>query len=203
MLRGVWSRAARGVAVTTIGAGMLVFLSACSGGTGTPAPDAEVSQEVEATSLTVQELIPLLTRYGVGPNQIGLDVIYASQLFFDVTGIDAPDANDTRSTLLFIVEETIHDGDLAETPPAAFLVLEDGTRVAPNESELVTEDPHHRTSRVLFDRPDGWPEMPTDDAPLTVRLVVPMEDGAVTIANTFEWRLPLQMEPIAPAAEGG
>jgi hypothetical protein len=156
--------------------------------------------------LSVQDLIPLLTRYGVGPREIGLDLIYAPQLFFDVTGMERPEAYDARPTLAFVLAETIHDGDLGElapTPPVAFLLLEDGTRLAPYEATLVTEDPHHRTSRVLFDLPAGWPETPTAGAPLTVRIVVPMEDGSVSIANTFEWQLPIEGNAATRTAEGG
>jgi len=67
----------------------------------------------------------------------------------------------------------------------------------------VTEDPHHRTSRALFDVPAGWPAAPGADRPLTLRLVVPLEDGSVSVANTFEWQLPIDAAAATGTQEGG
>lgn len=177
---------------------VLVLVACGGGGASTEAGDAGRGSVAAATpdpafaNLTVQELIPILTRYGIGPNHIGVDLIYAPRLFFDVTGLERPEGDEP--VLLFVLEESIHDGDLGKISPeptSTFLVLDDGSRVAPIETTMVTGDPHHRTSRVTFELPAGWTEKLAEGAPLVIRVVAPMEDGSVSIGNTFEWQLPL------------
>lgn len=142
--------------------------------------------------LSVRDLIPLLTRHGVGPGESGIDLTYAPQVFFEVTGLAPPAEIGSRPTLAFILAQTIHEGDLPGDPPAVFLELENGERVPPYSAPVTAEDPHHRTVRLLFPQPDGWliSSRATGGGD-TMRLVVPRHDGTVSGGGIFEWRLPI------------
>lgn len=148
----------------------------------------------KASSISPRELVPLLTRTGVGPDWTILDVTYAPGLFFEVTGIPVPSEMVERATLAFILSETVHDGELPIEVAAAFLLLPDGEIVGPYEARVTAEDPHHRVSRLLFPQPDDWPAAIEDEAGVArLRLIVPDRDGTYSIANTFEWSVPIEV----------
>ena len=147
-----------------------------------------------AATISPRELVPLLTRSGVGPDWTIIDVIYAPPLFFDATGIPVPDEMDAETTLAFILQETVHDGELPLEVAEAFLLLTDGTRLEPYEARVTADDDHHRVSRVLFTRPDDWPAVIEDDDGMSMlRVVVPQRDGSYSVANTFEWVVPIEI----------
>lgn len=141
----------------------------------------------------------MFTRSGVGPDQVAIDLTYAPPIFFEATGLRPPPELGARPTLVFMLQETIHDGALPDQPPAVLLLLDSGARVDPLDVSVTASDPHHRTTRLLFPDPDGASApAPTHGAGLTVRLVVPFADGTVSAGNTFEWRLPIELEPGGP-----
>lgn len=142
---------------------------------------------------SVRDLMTMLTRSGVGPDQVVIDLTYAPPIFFEVTGLQPPAEVSLRPTLAFMLQETIHDGVLPTEPWAVLLVLETGARAGPYDVRVTATDPHHRTTRLLF--PDTAEGSATSQAPgreRTVKLVVPLADGRVSAANTFEWRLPIE-----------
>lgn len=150
---------------------------------------------VLGATISPRELVPLLTRSGVGPDWTIVDVTYAPPLFFDATGIPVPDEMDMETTLAFILQETVHDGELPIEEAAAFLLLPGGLTVDPYDARVTAEDDHHRVTRLLFDRPDDWPAALADaTGPPVLRLVVPRRDGSYTVANTFEWTVPIEIE---------
>jgi hypothetical protein len=101
-----------------------------------------------------------------------------------------------------MLQETIHDGLLPDEPPVVLLVLDAGARAGPYDVKVTATDPHHRTTRLLFPDPaDGSATSPAPGRERTLKLVVPVADGRVSAANTFEWRLPI--EPQAPTASAG
>lgn len=152
-------------------------------------------QAVAASSISPRELVPMLTRTGVGPDLTIIDVIYAPRLFFDATGIPVPEEMDAQPTLAFILQETVHDGELPLERAQAYLQLPDGERLDPYEDEVTAEDDHHRVSRLLFAQPERWPDVFADASGEPVlRLVVPMRDGSVSVANTYEWSVPIEIE---------
>ncbi len=176
-------------------------LSGCGGNAGDGAAGASTASldtgaatgaENAIGDLSVRDLIPLLTRRGVGPGESGIDLTYAPQVFFEVTGLAPPAEIGSRPTLAFILAETIHEGDLVSEPPAVFLELEGGERVPPYSALVTAEDPHHRTVRLLFPQPDGWliSSRATGGGD-TMRLVVPRHDGTVSAGRIFEWQLPI------------
>ena len=154
---------------------------------GSPAPAWS-----PADRLSVRDLVTIFTRSGVGPDQVAIDLTYAPPIFFEATGLRPPPELGARPALAFMLQETIHDGARPGRPAAVVLVLDSGARVEPFDVTVTASDPHHRTTRLLFPDPDGASaSTPTHGARLTVRLVVPFADGAVSAANTFEWRVPI------------
>lgn len=155
-------------------------------------PAAQIERK---PNLTLRDIVPLFTRYGVGPHEIGIELTYAPQLFFDVLGLEPPAEALARPTLAFILQENIHEGALPGDPPAIFVDGSGGGRVAPYSSEVTASDPHHRTTRLLFPAPPALANVtPKANSPETLRVVVPFEDGAVSVANTFVWQLPIELK---------
>lgn len=169
-------------------------LGACGGGGsgGEAASPGSGAEDASVGTLTVQELVPLLTRAGVGSDGVGLDLTYAPPQFFDMTGLKRPPEMDARPTIAFMLQETVHEGELPSQPPETFIEFGRGDRIAPYSAEVTAEDPHHRTVRLLFPQPDGWSERGLGDRS-TITLVVPWSDGTVSRANTFVWELPIDL----------
>ena len=196
------------------GAAMAVV--ACGGGAGAPVATepAPVAPEVAAlpvetvagsdepsVGLSIRELLPLLSRYGVGPQETGIDLMYAPPQFFELTGFERPLEAGARPTLVFILQETIHEGDLEVALPSVFLQVGDAAQSAPYLTRVTAEDPHHRTSVLLFLEPSAMRDGLLHGVEL-VRLMVPMADGTVSVANTFEWQLPIDLSGAGPGEEG-
>ncbi len=153
---------------------------------------------------TVRDLVTMLTRSGVGPGQVALDLTYAPPMFFEVTALQPPAEMNVRPTLAFMLQETIHDGVLPAEPPAVLLELDTGARVVPYDVEVTATDPHHRTTRLLFPDPgDAFGISETAGRELALTLVVPFTDGTVSAANTFVWQLPINLGPAAPSPSLG
>ena len=82
-----------------LAAAVVVALSAC-GGDGDAASagqGASIAAEGEDGALTAQELIPLLTRHGVGPQGAQIDLTYAPPRFFGLTGLKPPAAHTSHT----------------------------------------------------------------------------------------------------------
>jgi hypothetical protein len=155
-----------------------------------------------AEPLSPRELVPLLTRSGVAPDLTIIEVIYAPPLFFESTGLQPPEEMELQPTLAFLLQETVHDGELPLVAPEAFLLLPEGERIAAYDAGITTEDEHHRISRLLFPRPDEWPEALRDEQGDTVlRLIVPRADGTFTVSSVFEWTVPIEVDGIELGAE--
>ena len=178
-------------------------LSGCGGGADPASSNADAALPnnaapalaVPATqNLTVLDLVPLLTRYGVGPGESGIDLIYAPDMFFTVTGLAPPAEAQSQPSLVFILQETIHEGTLLDASPAVYMELAGGDRVSPYDAQVTAQDPHHRTTRLLFAPPAGWATAPlATESGETLRLVVPLDDGTVSAGNSFQWRLPIDI----------
>ena len=177
-------------------AAAVIALSACGGGEGAAnaGDGASALAGTEDDALTVQELVPLLTRYGVGPQGAQIDVTYAPPQFFDITGLRRPAEMDARPTLAFILQQTVHDGDLPNELPQVFLELDNGDQVAPYSAEITAEDLHHRSARLLFPQPDRWDNSSAASSVIdTLRVVVPRKDGTVSTGSTYAWQLPIDL----------
>jgi hypothetical protein len=158
---------------------------------------------VAADSMSPRELVPLLTRRGVAPDQTILEVIYAPPFFFEATGLQQPDEMEAQPTLAFIFQETVHDGELPLEVPEIFMLLSDDERIAPYDAGVTAVDDHHRVSRVLFPQPSEWPRaIENADGDATLRLIVPREDGSYSVSNIFEWSVPIEIDGAPVSADG-
>ncbi len=192
--------------------GLVAFiLSGCAaGGLGSVTSNAEprvgdtAQPSVVAGSPSLRDLMAALTRSGVGPDQVALELTYAPPLFFEVTGLEPPGEASARPTLAFMLQETVHDGALSEEPPEVLLVLDSGARANPYDIKVTAEDPHHRTTRLLF--ADSGEALPASQAPgsqQALRLEVPFADGTTSAGNTFKWKLPINLDSAAQITSPG
>jgi hypothetical protein len=172
--------AVTGIAAVSNGPGRIA-----SGATATRATSGSAAQDRPA----LRDLIAALTRTGIGPDLVAIDLTYAPPIFFDVTGLQPPPEAGTRPTLAFMLQETVHDGAVSGAPPSVFQISEAGARISPYDVRVTASDPHHRTTRLLFPGAEG--STAAADEPAILTLVIPRSDGSVSEANTFEWRLPI------------
>lgn len=159
---------------------------------GRPTPPAAI-----AGGPSIRDLMSALTRSGVGPDQVAIELTYAPSLFFEVTGLQPPTEAGARPTLAFMLQETVHDGALPNEPPAVLLVLDAGARAEPYDVKVTAIDPHHRTTRLLFSDPGGASTGTLAGSVHGLTLVVPFADGTVSAGNTFVWQLPIELEASA------
>jgi len=192
--------------------GLVAFiLSGCAAGEpGSVTANAEpragdpAQPAVVAGSPSVRDLMAALTRSGVGPDQVAIELTYAPPLFFEFTGLEPPVEASARPTLAFMLQETVHDGALSEQPPEVLLVLDSGARADPYDIEVTAVDPHHRTTRLLFpDSGEGPAASQASGFQQVLRLEVPFADGTTSAGNTFKWELPIKLDPSAQIASPG
>lgn len=153
---------------------------ASAGATTAPA-DAPVS---------LRDLAARYTRYGPGPYDMEIDLTYVPPAFLTALGLDPPDAETATTSVLFLLRESVHEGDLTEDTAEVFLRLPDGELIAPSERELAIDDYHHRTYRVRF---------PVEIASLRMlELAVSRTDGTWPASNPFRWDLVAAEEGSTP-----
>ncbi len=194
----------------SVGLVALILSGCAAGATGSVTSNAEsragdtAQPAVVAGSPSLRDLMAALTRSGVGPDQVAIELTYAPPLFFDVTGLEPPEEASARPTLAFMLQETVHDGALSEEPPEVLLVLDSGARADAYDIEVTAEDPHHRTTRLLFADPSAGPA--ASQAPgfrQALRLEVPFADGTTSAGNTFKWELPINLDSAAQITSPG
>lgn len=178
--RGERGRGRRRRWLLAIAAGSALLLAAALGAASTGwlslSPRAPAAHQT-----TLQEVLPVLGRSGVASQGVRVDVTYAPGLLFELTGQDPPEA----PGLVFFLQESVHQGALPPAPPASEMRLEGGGTYGPLAVEVLQEDVHHRTSRLLFPVPAAGTRR--------VELVFPMEDGTVSSANRLRWLFPLEL----------
>lgn len=177
-----------------------IVLSGCAAGQARSAaadagtvPGRATPQAGVAAHPSVRDLMAALTRSGVGPDQVAIELTYAPPLFFEVTGLEAPAQASARPTLAFMLQETVHDGLLPDEPPVVLLVLDAGARGQPYDIKVTAADPHHRTTRLLFPDP-GRASANPEASGGGLTLVAPFADGTVSAGNTFVWQPPIELE---------
>lgn len=146
------------------------------------------AQEFEEARLRALELsrTTLLPEYA-GVYNIKLEVLYATPAYFamavDEEGVAryAPE-----EFYVFLVSETIHEGEtLPESPPPATLRV-DGHEIAPSDVKVLVGSSHHRTSVVRFTRSPS-----VDSNPEELELLIA---GAGPVA----WKQPGVSESLSP-----
>lgn len=201
--RPPFRRPARRVSLMAL-AVMAAICIACAG-SGQPAVESSEPPTVENGPVvafaprsdpqvkpTMRELLPTLTRYGFAADDVELAAIFTPPLFFQAIEQEPPIASFTQPSAVFVMQESVHDGDLPESSDV-FLLNAKGERIAPSHSQLLDEGPHHRSTQLIF---------LVDGGVLgeQVTLVVAAEDGSV--ANSFVWDLPLLVPGTESSATG-
>ncbi len=144
------------------------------------AASCSVGSPALGSTPTLGELAAEYIRAGSGPRGTEVDITYAPEEFFLATGQTVPSGVRSSRELVFIYNESVHDGEL---PPSAAVVLLDATeqRVAPLAATVITEGGHHRSTRLVF---------PNNGKPATaLTLLVLADDGTPTPGGELTWLL--------------
>lgn len=151
-------------------------------------PVAAFAPVAETQALpSFNDLLPVITRFETVRSDLDLDVIYTPPFFYRVVDQEPPAASQTQPSAVFVLRESSHIDDLLERPDL-FLLGPDGERVAAYDIALLSEDPHHRSTRFTF-RVEG--------GALGERATVVAPAGAGSTETSFVWDLPL----LVPGAE--
>lgn len=157
-------------ALTFLAVPLALLLASCGSASQAPA-------EPRAT---LGELMAEYTRTGSGPYGTEIDITYAPAAFFVATGQEVPSGVRTSRELVFIYNESVHDGEILASAPVV-LVDATGRYVQPTSAVLITEGGHHRSTRVVFAQ-DGKP-------PRSVTLLVLTSDGLPAAGGELTWTL--------------
>ncbi|MEK7873310.1 MAG: cytochrome c biogenesis protein CcdA [Chloroflexota bacterium] len=141
----------------------------------------------------------VLTRTAAFPGVAGMDVLYATPEYFQLTGRSrqasrfAPD-----ESIVFIISETIHEGQLVEPQPPVLRV--GGRTVQPLEVTRLADSDHHRTTAVRFSRVEqgGAPLLTEDTSRVELTVSNPVGEGK----KTLRWDLPIVYPESAEAGLG-
>lgn len=100
-----------------------------------------------------RSLLVALSRTVSLPSGATADVTYVSP---ELARLLEP-GSEPSSELIFFVSENLHDGRLPETLPPVRLEVDLGPPRSPLRHEVLTDDPHHRRSRLAFEAPAHQP----------------------------------------------
>lgn len=148
---------------------IMLFVASCNG----------AGANRESPTATPGELMALYTRTGSGPYGTEVDVTYAPAAFFRATGQEVPSGVKANRDLVFIYNESVHEGEIPPTSPLV-LVSDSGDYVQPNSMALITEGGHHRTTRVVF---------PQSGRRESMTLLVLRADGSPAPGGELTWVL--------------
>jgi len=116
--------------------------------------------------------------------------LYATPTYFTMTE-QAQDADRYRPDrhAVFYVFEDIHLGQLSRTAPILALRLDDGRRMAPIDTEVLRDSPHHRATLVRFPKTDAAGAPLFDENGSSLTLVA--HDPAAHVEQSMQWGLPI------------
>ena len=153
-----------------------------------------------AAPLTVQQIIPPLTRSGAAPSGVEVDVTYASGVYFEVTGLAVPAVAQSKPSLVFLLKENVHNGFLPAHAPTVAFQLDGGARVAPLASATLSADDHHRVTQLVFPAADADGKAIRESDAHTLTVVLPDSTGRVAADGTLTWNAPIAL-PATSAAQ--
>lgn len=146
-------------------------------------------------------VVRVLTRSVSFPGVAAMDVLFATPEYFQFTGRSkqaarfAPD-----QTIVFIISETIHEGQLLEAPVPPVLRIDSVQEISPLEVMRLADSEHHRTTLVRFPRVDaqGAALITGDTHRLDLAVANPAGKGRKTLA----WDLPIAYPDAADTGQG-
>ncbi len=117
-----------------------------------------------------------------GAYDIDLEVLYATSVYFDIAvGEEGAARHAPEKFYVFLISETVHEGELSETPPPVRLQVA-GLEVSPFEVTVLMNGIHHRTSVVRFARISGSAQRQEGSQALKLLIVD---------AEPLRWALPI------------
>ena len=165
-------------------AALTVIVPGCgsAAGSSTAADDGTAATE----DAPVRDVVTAYTRFGPGPHDTELELTYAPAAFFRALQQEVPAQVEQGSATMFLLRESVHDNDdLTDDLPDVVLRRSDGELIEPESVEVITNDFHHRASRLTF-------AVDTSGAD-RIELVV-TSDGQVASATVpFVWDLPIAL----------
>ena len=176
------------IALAGLAFGLLLLLTTGeSDEPGAPTATNEVTGLVEPQSdltvLSQPEVMDILYRTDETPDMV-LEVLYTPTWYYDWS--DRPEPDVDQDSLVFMVFETIHAGELPDELPDVTLSVSEGG-VAPHFSEIVTDSSHHRVTRVYLPALDaaGEPAFPTAFGSMQLKV------HSDEMTSSFAWPMPL------------
>ncbi len=100
-----------------------------------------------------------LTRLGWSAPGVAADVLLATTDYFELVGWTPSRDMNPRDHLIFVVAENVHDGDLP-TFVAPDLRIDGAAYGGARRTHVLADSPHHRTTAVIFDRPEALDRAP-------------------------------------------
>lgn len=149
------------------------------------------SQVMSERNAQHRTLGQILTRYAPGPGEAEVDVLYASDVYFQRTSTPrAAAAYNPDDYLVFIVNEGLHTGELPARLPQAELRV-DGVAIAPADIEGPVDTDHHRTTVIRFAREDaaGRPILGAEAEQMVLRIANGWDEADT--AREAVWDLPV------------
>ncbi len=120
----------------------------------------------------------------------GLSGIYATPEYFAMTEQTREAAKYLPERFaVFYIFEDIHMGELSPSPPALTLQADDGRRVSPLDSEMVTDSFHHRASVVRFPNTDADGAPVINEKASFFKLIA--HDPSTHTEQAMQWNLPI------------
>ena len=133
----------------------------------------------------------VLTRLANGPGEADVDVMYATQTYFDRTSTPRVAAQyELDKYFIFVINEGTHTDALTQALPQAKLVV-NGVSYAPVDMEGPVDTDHHRSTFARFSRFDqAGQDIITADTTNVTLVVSNAWDGADT-PREASWDLPI------------
>lgn len=136
-------------------------------------------------------LAQFLTRYADGPSEVEIEVLFATQVYFDRSSTQHMTAQyQPEKFIVFIINETTHTVDLPYDEPQAVMII-DGVSYAAADTEGPIDTEHHRSTTVSFDRFDVAGNPILNETTREVSLVVSNEWADDDTERSALWRVPI------------
>lgn len=141
--------------------------------------------------IRMQGIAGLLTRYAEGPGEADVEALFATTRYFELAD-KARAVREYRPDryLVFLVNETVHVGELPPEPPAAALSV-DGRLYQPADVEAPPVAEHHRLSVVRFARVDATGEPIIKEGARRLELSLSGAWDEARTPRTVAWDLPV------------
>ncbi len=135
----------------------------------------------------------LLSRVAPGPGEADVDVLYATQAYFEAADRARAVAKYRPDRyLIFMVVEATHTQDLPGKPPRARLIV-DGVSYQPADRDGPGKVVHHRVTSFRFAKRDGAGKLIVTDHTRLIELSLESQWDPAETPRRATWQLPLEM----------